>query len=241
MADIPRSRNALDAKPINRILAALSFILAVALLALLPFLFGELMAKSFVKLHLSPEMALTVAMAIIIGGLINIPVKRIVREQEVIVHPFGAFGFDMLLPRFARVRRETIIAINVGGALIPTGLAIYELWHLSALGSSMLSAALYVTVANIIVCYFIARPIPDVGIVMPGFVPPLVAAGLAMIFAPGQAPPVAFIAGVIGPLIGADLLHLRDIRKSAAGIASIGGAGTFDGIVLSGVVAAYLA
>jgi uncharacterized membrane protein len=36
-----------------------------------------------------------------------------------------------------------------------------------------------------------------------------------------QAPPVAFVAGVLGPLIG--------------------GAGTFDGIVLSGIVAAYLA
>jgi uncharacterized membrane protein len=46
---------------------------------------------------------------------------------------------------------------------------------------------------------------------------------------------------VLGPLIGADLLHLRDIEKIATGIASIGGAGTFDGIVLSGIVAAYLA
>lgn len=44
-----------------------------------------------------------------------------------------------------------------------------------------------------------------------------------------------------GPLIGADLLHLRDIEKIATGVASIGGAGTFDGIVLSGIVAAYLA
>ena len=56
-----------------------------------------------------------------------------------------------------------------------------------------------------------------------------------------QAPPVVFVAGVLGPLIGADLLHLRDIEKITTGIASIGGAGTFDGIVLSGIVAAYLA
>jgi uncharacterized membrane protein len=46
---------------------------------------------------------------------------------------------------------------------------------------------------------------------------------------------------VLGPLIGADLLHLRDIEELETGIASIGGAGTFDGIVLSGIVAAYLA
>ena len=51
----------------------------------------------------------------------------------------------------------------------------------------------------------------------------------------------AFIAGVLGPLIGADLLHLRDIRTIATGMLSIGGAGTFDGIVLSGIFAAVLA
>jgi uncharacterized membrane protein len=49
------------------------------------------------------------------------------------------------------------------------------------------------------------------------------------------------VAGVAGPLIGADILHLKDIQKNAVGIASIGGAGTFDGIILSGIVAAYLA
>jgi uncharacterized membrane protein len=46
---------------------------------------------------------------------------------------------------------------------------------------------------------------------------------------------------VLGPLIGADLLHIRDVEALETGIDSIGGAGTFDGIVLSGIVAAYLA
>jgi uncharacterized membrane protein len=46
---------------------------------------------------------------------------------------------------------------------------------------------------------------------------------------------------VLGPLIGSDLLHLRDIKALETEVASIGGAGTFDGIVLSEIVAAYLA
>ena len=71
--------------------------------------------------------------------------------------------------------------------------------------------------------------------------PAAVAAILALLVAPGDAAPVAYIAGVAGPLIGADLLHLKKIEESAVGMASIGGAGTFDGIVLSGIVAAYLA
>jgi uncharacterized membrane protein len=36
-------------------------------------------------------------------------------------------------------------------------------------------------------------------------------------------------------------MHLKEIEQSAVGIASIRGAGTFDGIVVSGIVAAYLA
>jgi uncharacterized membrane protein len=61
-----------------------------------------------------------------------------------------------------------------------------------------------------------------------------------LLLAPDWAPPIAFSAGVLGPLIGADLLHLDDIAEIGTGMASIGGAGTFDGIVLSGLVATLL-
>jgi len=52
---------------------------------------------------------------------------------------------------------------------------------------------------------------------------------------------VAFVAGVLGPLIGADLLRLNEVVKIAPAVVSIGGAGTFDGIVLSGLISALLA
>lgn len=222
-------------------LAGLSFLLFVFLLALLPLLFGQLMAASLVKLHLSPGTALPLALGIIFGGLVNIPVKRIQQDREVTAHPLAIYGFSGAWPSLRRARRQTIIAVNLGGCVIPAALAIYELVYLAALGSPMLLAAGVAAIANIAVCYFLARPVPGIGILMPGLIPPIVAAALALILAPGQAAPVAFVAGVAGPLVGADLLHLKDIRKSAVGIASIGGAGTFDGIVLSGIVAAYLA
>lgn len=76
---------------------------------------------------------------------------------------------------------------------------------------------------------------------MPGLVPAAVAAMSALWLVPEQAPQVAFVAGVVGPLIGVDVFHLRDIEALETGIAGIGGAGTFDGIVLPGIVAAYLA
>jgi uncharacterized membrane protein len=68
-----------------------------------------------------------------------------------------------------------------------------------------------------------------------------VAALSALLLQPAFAPPVAFIAGVLGPLVGADLLHLNDIKSIGANVASIGGAGTFDGIVISSLVATLIA
>ena len=56
-----------------------------------------------------------------------------------------------------------------------------------------------------------------------------------------QSAPLAYISGTLGVLIGADLLRLGDIRKLGAPFASIGGAGTFDGIFITGIVAVLLA
>ncbi len=44
----------------------------------------------------------------------------------------------------------------------------------------------------------------------------------------------------LGTLIGGDLLHLREVRAMAPAVAPIGGAGTFDGIFLSGILAVLL-
>ena len=136
---------------------------------------------------------------------------------------------------------ETIIAVNFGGCLIPVGLALYEIAYLATLGLSTLIAVVVGCVVNIIVCYSIARPVQGVGIAMPSFVSPIAAVALALVLAPEAAPPVAFVIGVVGPLVGADLLHLRDVEATEIGVVSIGGAGTFDGIILSGILAAYLA
>jgi uncharacterized membrane protein len=52
--------------------------------------------------------------------------------------------------------------------------------------------------------------------------------------------PVAYIAGTLGTLIGADLLRLKEIGQLGAPVASIGGAGTFDGVFLCGIIAVLL-
>ena len=76
---------------------------------------------------------------------------------------------------------------------------------------------------------------------MPIFVAPLAAAAAGMILAPATPAVVAYVAGTLGTLIGADLLNLGRMRTIGAPIVSIGGAGTFDGGFLSGLLAVLLA
>jgi uncharacterized membrane protein len=219
----------------------LSIVAALVLLLLLPYLFAGLMTSALAKLHISHAAAGQLVLAIILGGFINIPITRLSQPQELAANPLAMYGLDRLFPHLQRQPHQIVIAVNVGGCIIPLGIAIYQLSYIAAQKPELLWKTGIAVGVVTIVCYLLARPVPGVGIAMPGFVPPLVSTAAALLLAPGEAPPVAFVAGVVGSLVGADLLHLADVRRIGTGMASIGGAGTFDGIVLSGIIAAYLA
>lgn len=219
----------------------LTLILVFFLLLLLPFFLAQFMLAALAKLGLSPPAAFVILIGIIAGSAVNIPLKRFPRDEEILGDPFVMFGFGRLFSLPRRVRRYVTLAVNVGGCVIPAALAVYECLLVARRGPTALMILLIVTLANVVVCFRTARPIPMLGIAMPALVPPLIAASLSLLLIPDFAPPVAFVAGVLGPLIGADLLHLKEVVKMAPAIASIGGAGTFDGIVLSGLAASLLA
>lgn len=224
-----------------RSVSCFSFLLFFVLVLLLPILFYEFMTLSLTKLNLTPQMAALAGLGIFAGGLINVPIRRKVRHDTTVDDPLAVFGLGGLFPRFQRQRSETILAVNVGGCIVPGLLALYEVLHVLRQGGWLTVALLIAVLVNVAACYLLARPVPGVGIVMPALAPALVAATTALLLAPAYAPPVAFVAGVAGPLVGADFFHLDDLERHSSGMMSIGGAGTFDGIVLSGVVAAYLA
>jgi uncharacterized membrane protein len=215
-------------------------VLTLLMLVLLPFAFANVLAVALLKLGLPPHIALAGIVAMFVGGAINIPIKRIPREELVSAHPLAVFGLHGLLPRMF-MRRETVIAVNVGGCLIPGGLAVYEIVRLSRNGMYVFLPLAVAILVNVAICYFTARPEPQVGIRMRPIFPAVTAAVAASLLLPDHAPAVALVAGVLGPLIGADLLHLRDFVTPATGFASIGGAGSFDGIVFSAILAVYLA
>jgi uncharacterized membrane protein len=219
----------------------LSFVLLAVLVILFPLFLANAIAGALGKLGLSPALSLVVIVSMFVGGLVNIPVKRIPRVMSVETEPLGLFGMQRTFPGWMRRPSYTVIAVNVGGCLIPCLIAAYELARIAEHGSTALALTLVAAGINTAVCFWLARPVPNVGIVLPALAPAFVAAACAFIFVRDFAPPVAFTAGVLGPLLGADLLNLPRIGRTSAGMASIGGAGTFDGIVLSGLVATLLA
>lgn len=197
--------------------------------ALFAIIFFNIATLSFTKLGLSPTGAIILFTSILMGSMINIPVskKRFYTDEA----PIYRLPFVFYYP--PRVR-EQIIAVNLGGAVIPTVFSLYLLTK-APLMQTIVATAIVTFVSK-----KLARPVPGVGISMPAFIPPLVAALAALILTRGDAAPVAFIAGVLGTLIGADLLNLHRLDELGAQVLSIGGAGVFDGIFLVGVVAAFL-
>jgi uncharacterized membrane protein len=172
----------------------------------------------------------------LIGSYINIPILEIPGEQFIENKVVSFFGMKYVIPTIVSTGR-TVIAINVGGAVVPILISLYLLIKNLHLLVQIGIAVLIMTV----VVHWMARPVPGVGIAVPIFLPPLLAALLAYLLAPQNAPPVAYIAGSLGSLIGADLLNLDIIPRLGAPIASIGGAGRFDGVFLTGIIAVLLA
>lgn len=227
-------------------LGCLLLLAAFSLMCLMPLILIDAAQLSLAKLHLSPPGAMLVLAGILVGGLINLPVHVIERETQQSGVNSGIYSLMGWVPIVRRQPMRTIIAVNVGGCLIPVGLALFEAAWVWSAAPQAGGPLVVVSVTNIAVCYFVARPVPGVGIAMPAFTSPLVSVlATWLLLMPSEfamiRAPVAFVAGVMGPLIGADLLHLRDITKMSTPMMSIGGAGTFDGIVLSGLLAAFLA
>jgi uncharacterized membrane protein len=217
-------------------LSAPSFSILVGLLVLLVVLIQlGILRYAYISIGVSSRAALLLLFGSLIGSYVNIPVAELAEQQIMSGREISYFGMHYVVP-VVLDWPGTVIAVNVGGALIPTVMSIYlvakhQLWR----------TGLFATACVAAVCHLLADPVPGVGIALPLLVPAITTAIVALLLSRQYAAPVAYISGSLGTLIGADLLNLDKLQGLGAPVASIGGAGTFDGVFLTGIAAVLIA
>jgi uncharacterized membrane protein len=212
------------------------FLLLLFLFALLVILIEiRIIEYTYKRIGINHRYIFALLLLSLLGSYVNIPVAELPAGRVLSGKEITFFGMRYVIPMVEGFP-GTVIALNVGGAIIPTLLSLYLLVKNRLFGRGLIGVAIVTVIAHMT-----AYPVKGVGIAVPIFIPPLVAAGVGLLLSRRFAPPLAYIAGSLGTLIGADLLNLGEIKRLGAPIASIGGAGTFDAIFLTGILAVLLA
>jgi uncharacterized membrane protein len=190
---------------------------------------------AFVRAGVDSRAALFLLLGSLAGSYINIPVAELSPERLMSGAQVTFFGMQYSVPVVVEWP-GTIVAVNVGGAIIPALVSLYllfkyDLWIRAAIATTCVA----------VVAHMLATPVHGVGIAEPIFAPPIATAIVSVLISRSYAGPLAYISGSMGVLIGADLLNLDKVQGLGAPVASIGGAGTFDGIFLTGILAVLLA
>ena len=211
-------------------------ILVILFVGLIILIQLRILRYAYMRLGVSPGVALLLLFGSLIGSYFNIPITVLSGSSSVMSGQIVEFyGMRYVVP-FVVSSPGTVLAVNIGGAVIPTLMSAYliiryQLWLKATLATAVIA----------VIIHSMATPVPGIGIAVPVFAPVVTTAILAFILSREYAPPLAYIGGSMGTLIGADLLNLDRISDLGAPIASIGGAGTFDGIFLTGILAVLLA
>jgi uncharacterized membrane protein len=195
----------------------------------------RILRYAYMRLGVGPGVALLLLFGSLLGSYFNIPVTVLpgasIRSGQIV----DFFGMRYVVP-VVNSWPGTVLAVNVGGAVIPALMSTYlvlryQLWLKAAIATAVIA----------LVIHSMAEPVPGVGIAVPVFAPVLTTAILAFVLSREYAAPLAYIGGSMGTLIGADLMNLDKISGLGAPVASIGGAGTFDGIFITGILAVLIA
>jgi uncharacterized membrane protein len=224
----------------------------VALFFLFIFLPVSIVAEAFSKLGLTPVQGILMLMAIVVGRTVNIPVYTsprliMVARQRSMTFAMDAQGRSMRIEEEpANELKKQVFAVNVGGCVLPV---LLSLTFLLSMNGGMTGPVLgWIAFALIMVaggCYAMVKTDPFTGLRIPLFMPALMTFVSVYFFVPEPVRPVAaYVAGTIGTILGGNLVAIMTprIRNAiAVPLVSIGGAGTFGGVFVAGVLAVLLA
>ncbi len=135
----------------------------------------RILRYAYMKLGVSPAVALVLLFGSLIGSYFNIPVTILpgppVRSGQIV----DFFGMQYVVPTATRWP-GTVLAVNVGGAVIPTIMSTYlvmryQLWLKSAIAIAVIA----------LIIHSMATPVHGIGIAVPVFAPVVATAILAFI------------------------------------------------------------
>src|SRR5712692_2931524 len=156
------------------------FIIAFFLTLVFLFIFIQvgLIGYAYERIGISAHLIFPLLLLSLLGSAINIPVTQISGGPVVSQQVVDFFGVRYVIPSIG-YREQTVIAVNVGGAVVPTLISLY------------------------------------------------------LLFTTGL-----FVRGLLGVVLVSAIV--RRLAGLGAPVASIGGAGTFDGIFFTGIIAVLL-
>jgi uncharacterized membrane protein len=208
------------------------FSILVALFIGMVLIFAVLGAlrHAYLSLGVTPRTAMLLLVGSLVGSYFNIPIAALPPEQVQSDKVIEFFGMQYNVPVVENLS-GTVIAINVGGAVIPTTMSLYllasrGLWVPGAIGTAIVAMVLH----------WLANPVPGVGIAVP--------VSFRRLLRPSSR--YCSRASTQRRLQHGHPDWCRP-HKSEQGAGSwctscvIGGAGTFDGIFLTGILAVLLA
>src|SRR5215471_8642508 len=130
---------------------------------------------AYMRLGMSSGAALLLLFGSLIGSYFNIPVAELPGQRVMSGQVIEFFGMRYVVP-VVEDWPGTLIAVNVGGAVIPVLVSLYllirhALWIMGLVAVAVVS----------LVIHWFAEPVRGVGIAVPIFLPALISAVLAVV------------------------------------------------------------
>jgi uncharacterized membrane protein len=226
-------------------LSVLVIVLLIGLvLLLIPLLVLGVIGAAFTRLGLSWIAALALVLLMLAGSFVNIPLYCI-RRDMIRATPLDSAGNELRAPFAAPPVWDTVISVNLGGGIIPAGIAIFMVYQAVVVTGTALLVPVALCAALVMAISFVStHEIAGIGIRVPFIIPAFTALLAGVLLSGGtglNAAVTALAGGTLGTLAGGNLVHLSRVRDLEVPEVSIGGFGTFGAVFLCCVLPALVA
>lgn len=217
-------------------ISLLMIILLVGLaMILIPLLVLGIIGAAFTRLGFSWLSALALVIFMVFGSFVNIPMYRI-RREIVQVYQNEISDFDVCVPCTSKPVWDTLVSINLGGAVIPICVSLYMMYGaIMIMGTSLIFTVMIAIALVGIIAFISTRLVMRSGIQVHLLIPGLTALITGLLLTGGTgltAAVTAFIGGTTGVLLGGNIANFYRIKDLDVTAVSFGGAGTFGSIFI---------